>query len=113
METGHPDGACASTQAGVAWMTEKACNIKPVAPTAWPFDATYVTAHELVHVFGAVPDCAPHANGMGHVTDDARDILYAGARDFNNLMLGPGRDDYFGTAGSTCVDIASSPLTSR
>ena len=113
-QTNHPDGACASARAGVAWMTEKTCNIVPVAPTTWPFNASYVTAHELVHLFGAVPDCAPNSDGSGHVTDDARDILFAGARDFNNLVLDAGRDDYFGTNGSTCLDIATSPLwTSR
>ena len=113
-QTNHPDGACASARAGVAWMTEKTCNIVPVAPTTWPFNASYVTAHELVHLFGAVPDCAPNSDGSGHVTDDARDILFAGARDFNNLMLDPGRDDYFGRPGTPALDIATSPLwTSR
>lgn len=112
MEVRQP-GACASTSRGIAWMTEKTCNIKPVSPTSWPFEATYVTAHELVHLFGAVPDCAPHADGTGHVTDDPRDILYTGVRDFNNLMLDPGRDDYFATNGATCVDIATSPLWER
>ena len=112
-QTNHPDGACASARAGVAWMTEKTCNIVPVAPTVWPFNASYVTAHELVHLFGAVPDCAPNSDGSGHVTDDARDILFAGARDFNNLMLDPGRDDYYAT-GNTCADISTSALwTSR
>lgn len=112
-QTNHPDGACGSTQAGVVWLTEKACNIKPVTPTSWPFDGTYLTAHELTHLLGAVPDCAPHADGTGHVTDDPRDILYAGARDFNNLMLDPGRDDYFATNGATCADIATSPFWER
>ncbi|MDA0173144.1 zinc-dependent metalloprotease [Solirubrobacter taibaiensis] len=113
-QTNHPDGACASARAGVAWMTEKTCNIVPVAPTTWPFDASYVTAHEMVHLFGAVPDCAPNSDGMGHVTDDPRDLLYSGPlpRD-PDLTLDFGRDDYFGTAGSTCIDIAASPLWER
>ena len=60
-------------------MTEQPCNIVPVAPTTWPFDASYVTAHEMVH-----PRRGPgglHAQlgrHGGHVTDDARDILSAG-----------------------------------
>jgi hypothetical protein len=108
MEINHPEGACASTSAGIAWMTERTCGIKPISPTTWPADATYVTAHELAHNFGAAGDCAPHSIGGGHVGDDTRDLLYAGAggRDWNNLILDPGRDDYYGT-GNTC-DIAKS-----
>ena len=37
-------------------------------------------------------------------------ILFAGAADFSNLQLDVGRNDYFGTRGSTCADIATSPL---
>jgi hypothetical protein len=41
--------------------------------------------------------------------DDPRDILYAGRRDFANLMLDPGRDDYYAT-GNSCADISTSAL---
>jgi hypothetical protein len=102
-------GACGSTSVGISWLPEKSCDIRPVAPTMWPFDGTYLAAHEMVHNFGAVPACAPHSVGGGHVGDDPRDVLYTGARprDWNNQMLDPGRDDYYGT-GSACGDIATS-----
>ncbi len=120
MEVAHPEidygggvkgRPCGVTGAAISWLTEKSCGIRPVAPTSWPADGTYLTAHEMAHNFGAVPDCAPHGGGGGHVNDDPRDLLYSGplGRDWNNQTLDPGRDDYYGT-GTACGDIAKSPF---
>jgi hypothetical protein len=110
--------ACGITQAsnGAAttvalWMP--ACDIYPSATTpSFPYNATYLAAHEMTHAFGAVPDCAPHSDGTGHVNDDPRDVLYGGPlqRDFLNTTLDPGHDDYYGTGRTDCLDIASSPF---
>jgi hypothetical protein len=113
MEISAPDDGsgrpCGLTSAGISWLPEKTCGIAPVSPTSWPTDGTYLAAHEMVHNFGAVPDCAPHSGGTGHVTDDPRDVLYLGplAREWNNQLLDPGHDDYYGT-GNACGDIATS-----
>ena len=51
------------------WMP--ACDIYPRADTpSFPYNATYLAAHEMTHAFGAVPACAPHSDGTGHVNDD-------------------------------------------
>ena len=114
MEVRHPlvNGGrpCGVTGGGISWLPERSCNIRPV-PADWPFEGTYLTAHELTHNFGAVPGCAPHSVGGGHVGDDPRDLLYSGplGRVWNNQMLDPGHDDYYGT-GTACGDIATSPF---
>ena len=84
-------------------MTEKNCNIVPVAPTTWPFNASYVTAHELVHLFGAVPDCAPNSDGSA-TSPTTPATSCSRARDFNNLMLDRAATTTTGTNGSTCLD---------
>ena len=68
----------------------------PVAPTTWPFNASYVTAHELVHLFGAVPDCAPTRTARA-TSPTTPATSCSRAPDFDDLMLDAGRDDYFGT----------------
>ena len=42
------------TGGDISWLPEKSCDIRPVA-AMWPFEGTYLTAHEMVHNFGAVP----------------------------------------------------------
>jgi hypothetical protein len=110
--------ACGITQAlGGApttvalWMP--ACGTVPSVDTpSWPYGATYLAAHEMTHAFGAVPACAPHSDGTGHVNDDVRDVLYSGPndRDWLHLQLDPGHDDYYATGRTDCLDIASSPF---
>ncbi len=87
------------------------CGIEPLFPASFPYGMTYLLAHELTHLLGAVPSCAPNALPGGHVSGDNRDILYQGGpRDWNNLMLDPGRDDYYQHGNPGCTDIADSPL---
>lgn len=87
------------------------CAIAPSASSVWPGGMSYLLGHELTHLLGAVEACAPHHNS-GHVNDDPRDVIYQGPlpRDWNNLMLDPGRDDYFRHGRSDCGDIDASPL---
>ncbi len=68
----------------------------------------YLTIHELTHAFGAVPDCAPHESGDGHVTDDPNDVLYQGDEEGDDLVLDAGHDDYYLTDIPGCPDIADS-----
>lgn len=88
------------------------CGIYPSVTSAWPYGSTYLLAHEVTHSLGAVPSCAPHHGNGSHVIDDPRDLVYAGSspRDWANLMLDPGRDDYYLHGRSDCADIDDSPL---
>ncbi len=88
------------------------CDIRPVQGSVWPHGATYLLAHELAHVLGAVPECAPNYGHNGHALDDRRDLLYSGTerRDWDNLVLDSGNDDYFNHGRDDCFDIADSPL---
>src|SRR5678815_3372813 len=93
------------------WMP--ACDIYPSATTpSFPYNATYLAAHEMTHAFGAVPDCAPHADGTGHANDDNRDVVYGGnsQRDWDHITLDPGRDACCGHGRDDCMDIARSPF---
>jgi hypothetical protein len=102
---------CGVTGYGLSLFPEDECDIHPSTTDTFPFGATYLTAHEITHNLGAVPDCAPHSDGTGHVNDDPRDVLYSGpqARDFNHITLDPGHDDYYATGRTDCTDIANSP----
>ncbi len=66
--------------------------------------------HEIMHTLGFVATCAPHHNWGGHVGDNARDLMQAG-QDWGisqGLLLDPGRDDYYATGNSSCLDLANS-----
>ena len=69
--------------------------------------------HETLHALNVVPSCAPHYSG-GHSTEDNRDIMYSGGqdgpKDWPNLTIDPGHDDYFGTTITGCPDLADSDL---
>ena len=88
------------------------CDIAPRARAEWPSGATYIVAHELTHLLGAVKPCAPNHDGTSHVDDDNRDILYLGpkSRDWSNLTLDVGHDDYYRHGRDGCYDIAENPL---
>ena len=88
------------------------CPIVPGDRGVFPWTGgSYLMAHEVTHLLGGAPSCAPHAVSA-HVDDDRRDIIYTGPepRDFEHVMLDPGHDDYYLTERSDCPDIADSPL---
>ena len=84
----------------------------PVVVDSWPWEYTYLFAHELAHLLGAVESCAPNEGRGAHVLDDRRDLLYAGPgrRDWSNLILDVGRDDYYMHGRSGCRDISEHRL---
>jgi hypothetical protein len=111
IDTTGPACAEAYPSSHVVVIYEASCGTYPSARTfRWPFGASYVVAHEAAHDLGAVPACAPHSDGTGHVDNDNRDLLYQGAsnRDWEHLRLDPGHDDYYMTSGG-CLDIADAP----
>jgi hypothetical protein len=74
--------------------------------------------HEVLHVIGFSPPCAPHhsQDGYGdHVNDSPTDILYApdGAHtapwDVLHAVLDYNHDDYYRANISGCRDLSSSP----
>jgi hypothetical protein len=80
------------------------------------------TAHEMLHVLGAVAPCAPNGNGQGHVNDVA-DLM--STTDFTgptgellpgySMLVDAGHDDYWGNGGLVCSgepwpDVSQSPF---
>ncbi|MDE0676578.1 MAG: cell wall-binding repeat-containing protein [Acidimicrobiaceae bacterium] len=88
------------------------CDIQPEPGARWPYGATYIIGHEVTHLLGAAPACAPNHDGSAHVNDDNRDVIWLGpkARDWDNLMLDVGHDDYFMHGRDDCFDISNHPL---
>lgn len=72
-----------------------------------------VAAHELLHLFGAVPDCAPNYRPGGHVSDP-NDIMYEPRPSEpdrrQSPRLDPGKDDYFDHRRANCLDVAKLPI---
>jgi len=63
-----------------------------------------VTAHEVLHTFGAVSGVAPNScegESSGHTCDDERDLMFPsiGGEPLSAKILDPGRDDFYGHAG--------------
>lgn len=113
---GRSAGVCGSAglggKVGAVYVHREGCSNS--APGMDPEEAsTYeaVMVHELLHVFGAVPTCAPHQGQGAHVVDDTEDVMYAGlergAR--SEAVLDVGRDDYYGHGRADCLDTADSP----
>lgn len=112
LEAHHDDsGACGYTGRIVVIVMDN-CGTYPSSSASFPYEDTYLVAHELTHLLGAVGSCAPNSIPGGHVDDDNRDVLYIGSQDraWDSLMLDPGNDDYFNHGRSNCVDIADSPV---
>ena len=70
--------------------------------------------HELFHVFGAVPQCAPNEGRYFHVVDEPNDLMYAGEGrvelrpEERGLAVDVGRNDYYGHGRPDCVDVSRS-----
>ena len=74
--------------------------------------------HEIVHVLGFVPSCAPHYTAMRgglHVTDSRYDLMYLGLPEPwgiyepGRMRLDEGHDDYFMAGVPGCPDFSNSP----
>lgn len=112
-EYGDPDSCGWATKQYVMIPMEN-CSIYPEL-RGWPYGSSYLVAHELTHLLGAVGSCAPNYDGDGHVNDDNRDVIYAGPqdRDWENLVLDVNNDDYYMHGRDDCPDIANHPLLVR
>jgi hypothetical protein len=109
---GRSGGPCGQGTPSVAILYVLECggpDSVALRPDAWHL----AMLHEVLHALGAVPSCAPHFSGF-HVWEDNRDILYSGGqdgpKDWANLTIDPGRDDYFGHSIPGCLDLADSDL---
>lgn len=80
----------------------------PVTPAYWEF----AILHEVLHTLGFVATCAPHQTLRGHVSDDPRDLMYAGSLPWQPSILDVGRDDYYNHNVPGCLDFAASTLLS-
>lgn len=101
--------ACGFSRGNHALLLMPRCDIYPGSgPQVFPSNATYLVLHELLHALGAVPACAPSYDGTGHATDSTQDILGPGPRDWPNLTVDAGRDDYYGHSNSGCTDVEDS-----
>jgi len=74
------------------------------APGYWEFSIL----HEVLHTLGIVAECAPHHTRAGHVSDDPRDLMYAGDQPWQPSILDVGHDDYFKANRAGCLDLAQS-----
>ena len=66
--------------------------------------------HELLHLLGMVPECAPHGDG-GHVSDSPQDLMYFqydGSYSPLYTYLDYRNDDYFDHGDPNCADLARS-----
>jgi hypothetical protein len=68
--------------------------------------------HEIFHSLGAAARCAPHHTREGHVSDDPRDLMYAGDQPWQPSILDINHDDYFskppGHLPKGCLDLRDS-----
>lgn len=75
-------------------------------PGYWDFSML----HEILHTMGVVATCAPNHTLAGHVSDDPRDVMYAGSQPWDPSILDINRNDYFDHGNSGCLDLSDSPF---
>ena len=103
--------ASAKGRVAVAFVHPEGCSPRAVGEdreTASTYEAVLV--HELLHVFGAVPECAPdRLETSAHVGTSAGDLMYAGPEwsGHDEVVVDAGRDDYFGHGRADCPDAAA------
>jgi hypothetical protein len=73
----------------------------------------FAILHEVLHTMGFVPTCAPHHTRSGHVSDDPRDLMYAGDEPWRPSVLDVGQDDYYHAHRLGCLELAVSPYLER
>ena len=67
------------------------------------------TLHEILHTFGAVPDCGANWMDGNHVSDSSTDVMWAAGTRAGRVHIDVDRDDYFGHGRDDCLDTADSP----
>jgi len=73
----------------------------------------FAMLHEVLHTMGFVPTCAPHHTRSGHVSDDPRDLMYAGDEPWRPSILDVGQDDYYHAHILGCRELAESTYLER
>jgi hypothetical protein len=73
----------------------------------------FAILHEVLHTIGFVPACAPNHTRDGHVSDNPRDLMYAGDQPWRPAVLDAGNDDYFHAHILGCSEFAVSPYLDR
>ena len=95
----------------VAFVHPEGCSLRAVGgDRETPSTYEAVMAHGLLHVFGAVPECAPERLETSmHVGTGVGDLMYAGPEwsGHDEVVIDAGRDDYFGHGRSDCLDTAA------
>jgi hypothetical protein len=72
------------------------CISNPLASSRFsPGYLEFSMIHEIFHSLGAAARCAPHHTREGHVSDDPRDLMYAGDQPWQPSILDINHDDYF------------------
>lgn len=109
--------AAAEGRVAVAFVHPEGCSPRAVGAdreTASTYEAVMV--HQLLHVFGAVPECASdRLETSAHVGTSAEDLMYAGPEwsGHDEVVIDAGRDDYFGHGRPDCLDTAASGFWER
>ena len=104
--------ASAEGRVAVAFVHPEGCSPRAVgADREKPSTYEAVMVHELLHVFGAVPECASdRLETSAHVGTRVEDLMYAGPEwsGHDEVLIDPGRDNYFGHGRADCPDTAAS-----
>ena len=104
--------ASAAGRLAVAFVHPEGCSPRAVgADRETPSTYEAVMVHELLHVFGAVPECASdRRETSAHVETRVEDLMYAGPEwsGHDEVVIDPGRDNYFGHGRADCPDTAAS-----
>ena len=104
--------ATAEGRIAVVFVDPEGCSPRSVGEdreTASTYEAVMV--HELLHVFGAVPECAlDRLETSAHVEGSVADLMYAGPEwgGHGEVVIDAERDNYFGHGRSDCLDTSSS-----
>lgn len=105
-------GAAVEGRVAAVFVDPDGCSPAAVGADA-ELASTYeaVMVHELLHVFGAVPACAPdRLETSPHVGGNLQDLMYGGSEWSRQVeaAIDPGRDAYFGHGLPDCPDASAS-----
>ncbi len=81
------------------------------SPSQAPGYLDYSMLHETIHTLGFVPSCAPNNTQTSHVSDNTRDLMYAGNQPWDTakgLILDYKNNDYYNAHIANCLDLINS-----